>query len=99
MQGSQSVTSMRCPIRSRLHCRYSLILGICLDFHRKSGDHLNAIPFQTDDLLRIIGQKRHFADPEITENLGPDAIIPEIALKPELEIGLDGIHTLIVLKR
>ena len=69
-----------------------------LNFYRDPVDNFDAIAFQADNFLRVIGQHSHFRHPEVSENLGSDAIIPQISFKAELKIGFDGVDPLLVLK-
>src|ERR1700738_4970316 len=56
----------------------------------------NAIAFQTSDLLGIISQQAYSCDAQVAENLGANAIVTQILFKAQVEIGFNGIESLIL---
>src|SRR5436305_851088 len=58
--------------------------------------HAHAITFETFELMRIVSQQACFAHSEVTQNLSPDTVIPQVFLEPELEICFDCVESLIL---
>src|SRR5215471_13865893 len=67
-----------------------------LDFQGDALDDTQAIALEADDLRRVVGQQAQFLDAQITQDLCPDAVVPEIIFETQLEISLYGIETLVL---
>src|SRR3954470_10121447 len=59
-------------------------------------DHLNAVAFEADDFLRIVGEETKFADAEIEQDLRAEPVIAQVAAEAELRVRLDGIETFLL---
>ena len=69
-------------------------LGV--DFNGNALDDRQAVPFNPDDLSRIISHETDLPESQTDQDLRANAIIPQVRLKPQLEIGLDGVTTLVL---
>ena len=75
------------------------IVNISLVGRRLNGlsfDDLHPVFFEPADFLRIIRQQTHLRDAQVAENLGTNAIIPEVFLKSKMEVGFNRVHALIL---
>src|SRR3989338_10372147 len=66
------------------------------DFNRNTLDYLQSKTLETHDLPRVVGHETQFFETQIGQDLGPNTIIPEVRLKTQFLIGLDGIIPLIL---
>src|SRR5215470_18987973 len=57
---------------------------------------VQAVPLETDDLLRIVGQELQVLDPEVDQDLGADAVVSQVGMKPERDVGLDRVLALVL---
>src|SRR6185503_16894513 len=67
-----------------------------LNLDRYSLDHFQPVAFDANDLSRVIRNQLDLMQAEIRENLGTDAVIPQIGLEAELEIRLHRVAALIL---
>src|SRR6266852_3696784 len=56
------------------------ITDVRRDFERHPRD-FHAVALQAFDLVRIVGQKPHFTDSEVAQNLGADTVVAEVFLE------------------
>src|ERR1700684_3439179 len=68
------------------------IAGMRLDFERHPRDR-NAIAPEALNLVRIVGEQAHLADAEVADDLRADAVVAQVLLETQLQIGLDRIET------
>src|SRR5947209_10032274 len=54
------------------------------------------VAFQADDLLGVVGQELQVLDPQVDQDLSPDAVIAEIGVESERDVGLDRVLALIL---
>ena len=66
------------------------------DLQRNPFGNGQAIPFQSNDLARIIGQETDLFDAQINQDLRADAVITQIRQESQRFIGLDGIEPLVL---
>ena len=59
-------------------------------------DYLQAVTLQADTFHGIIGDQTHFPDTEFMEDLSPHAVVALISLMPQVEIGVYGVHALLL---
>lgn len=59
-------------------------------------DDFEVMAFESDDLSGVVGHQADFADAEIGDDLGADAVVAQVHGEAELEIGFDGIETLLL---
>ena len=57
---------------------------------------LQAVCFQTDTLSRIVGHQPHLMDMEMTKHLRATTIIALVGLEAKVDIGIYGVHTLLL---
>src|SRR5260370_13217755 len=55
-------------------------------------DHLESIPFQTNHLLRVVGQKAELAHAQVKKDLRAETVIAQIAWVTELGVCFHGIE-------
>jgi len=65
-------------------------------FNRDALDDLEAVPFDADDLARVIGQKLDLIAADVTQDLSPHAVVTKVGLKTEVTIRFDRVHALIL---
>src|SRR5689334_8697815 len=65
-------------------------------FDRNAFDHFESVAFNADDLSWIVREQADFSQAEIDEDLRAGAIVAQIRLEPETEIGLHGIDALVL---
>src|ERR1700683_2207354 len=66
------------------------IAGMRLDVERHPRDR-NAIAPEALNLVRIVGEQAHLADAEVADDLRADAVVAQVLLETQLQIGLDRI--------
>src|SRR4051812_32235616 len=59
-------------------------------------DHLNAVAFEADDFLWVVGEKTEFAHAKVEQDLRAESIIAQVAPEAELRVGLDGIQAFLL---
>src|SRR5215470_11999621 len=59
------------------------------DLDRDALGDVQAVPLETDDLLRIVGQELQVLDPEVNQDLGADTVVAQVGVKTERDVGLD----------
>src|SRR3990172_2045388 len=84
------------PELSLLCLEINKVPFVRVDLHRDPLNDLEAVSFETDDLLGIVCHEPHLSDPEIDKDLRADAIVPQVGLEPELDIRLDRVHALVL---
>src|SRR5439155_1953967 len=72
------------------------VAGMRHHLERRARDHVDAVGLEPHDLLRVIGEQPHAPDAEVAQDLGADAVVPEVFLEAELEVGLDGVASLVL---
>ena len=72
------------------------ILTVGGDLQRNPLHHIKAVTFQADDLLGVVGHEAHLPDPQVPEDLGPDAVVPQIRLEAQGLVGLHGVGALVL---
>ena len=68
----------------------SQVLGVVITGVHHKGDpffHLKAIPSETGDLARVVGQKPQMVDAEVGKNLSSDPVIAQVGRKTQALIG------------
>src|SRR5215210_2796167 len=68
------------------------VLGIGRRLDRNLLDHTKPEPLEPRDLLRVVREDPDRRQPEVGEDLVPDAPVPRIRWEPELEVRLDGVE-------
>src|SRR5215203_5661183 len=65
--------------------------------HRRDplGD-LEAEALETAVLAGVVGDDAHGGDPEVDEDLGADAVLPAVLGEAEVEVGVDGVPSLLL---
>src|SRR5690242_19423784 len=58
---------------------------------RQALDHLEPVALDAHNLLRVVGEDLEVLHPEIDQDLGPDAVVPQVGAESEGVIGLDGV--------
>src|SRR6266849_55216 len=58
---------------------------------RHALDHLEPIPLDADDLLRVVREDAQAFRAEIDEDLRADAVVAQVGLEAQYVIGLDGV--------
>src|SRR5690349_15071245 len=66
------------------------------DLERHALRDLDPVPLQAEHLPGIVGEQPHPTETEIAQDLRADAVVAEILLEAELEVGLDGVPTLVL---
>ena len=74
----------------------ALVVLIGRDLNRDVLHHLEAVALETDPLDGVIGHEAHLTDAELLEYLSTDTIVPLIGSMTEVDIGLDGVHPLLL---
>src|SRR5581483_8131203 len=59
-------------------------------------DHLNAVDLKPADLARVVGEQGDLVHTEVAQDLRADAVIAQILLEAELEIGLHRVAPLVL---
>lgn len=70
------------------------IVGVGLGPDGELLDDLNIIGLEPYDFTGIVGEEPDFVDPEVSEDLGAEAVVPEVHGKAETLIGFDRIEAL-----
>ncbi len=52
---------------------------------------LQPVALQADHLFGVVGHQAHLADAQVHQDLGPDAVVAQVRLEPQLLVGLDGV--------
>src|SRR4029079_9285983 len=71
-----------------------LLVGSDLDRHLL--DHLQPEAVDARELPRIVREDADRGQPEVGEDLVADAVLARILGQPELDVGLDGVHPLLL---
>src|SRR4051794_10442912 len=70
-------------------------VGRDLDGHAL--DDAQAVAVDADDLLGVVGEDAQLADAQVVEDLGADAVVPQVGAEAEAVVGLDGVEALLLL--
>src|SRR5690242_8376860 len=62
------------------------VVRVWLTLDRHLFDHLDAVTFEADHLLRVVGEETKLAHAEIVEDLRADAVIAQVARKTKFGI-------------
>jgi len=73
-----------------------LVVAAWRDLERYAFDNLQAVPFQPNNLARIVGEQPELLDAEITQNLRSKPIGPEVGRKAQPLVRLDRVQSLIL---
>ena len=55
-----------------------------------------AVAFEADDFLGVVGEELDAADAEVVEDLGAHAVVAEVGGEAEFLVGLDGVESLLL---
>src|SRR5712692_2442121 len=66
------------------------------DLDRDALDHLQPVPLDADDLLRVVREDAQAFRAEIEEDLRADAVVAQVGLEAEDVVGLDGVLALVL---
>ena len=69
-------------------------VGVHLDGHPAVDVHAELS--QLIQLVRVVGQKAHALHPQVPQDLGPDIILPLVGGKAQGQVGLQGVHALLL---
>src|SRR5262249_16919992 len=75
------------------------ILGVFARLRRHQRHALlnpQAVPFEADELLRIVCHRPERLHAEVEEDLRTDAVVPEVGRKPQSLVRLDGVRTAVL---
>ena len=72
------------------------VIFFSLHFNRYPFHHLQTIPLKPNNLPRIVRHNPDFPEPQLTQDLCTNAIVPKIRLKPKLFISLHGVFSFIL---
>ena len=91
-----SSMSRRCPIFSCFVRRYAMFstVGVIATGHPL--DDLEAEAFEAAVLRRVVGHQPHRGDPEVDQDLRPDAVLAGVGREPEVLVRLDRVATLVL---
>jgi hypothetical protein len=59
-------------------------------------DDFEVMAFESDDFSGVVGHEADFADAEVGDDLGADAVVAEVHGEAEFKVGFDGIETLLL---
>ena len=81
-----------------------MLLGLQIEAVFLGGLHLDGYPLHDGQaeigelvhLVRVVGEQAHGLHTQIAEDLGADVVLPEISGKAQGQVGLQGVHALIL---
>src|SRR5207244_10469842 len=77
-------------------CQIASVLRRRLGLDRDLLDHLEAVPLDPRDLLRIVRQDPDRREAEVGQDLVADAVVAHVRLEPELEVRLHGVEPVLL---
>ena len=72
------------------------VLRVGGGLQRHALDDVEPVTLESSVLRRVVGHEAHLGHPELHEDLGPDAVLPAIYGKPELDVGINGVPAVVL---
>ena len=70
--------------------------GTRRDLDGNTLDDLETVPFDSNNLARIIRNQLDLVQPKIRQDLRPNSIVAKVRLEPQPQIGLDGVAAFVL---
>src|SRR3712207_3330043 len=74
----------------------AVVVAVGLHLKRHALGDLEPEAPEAHHLRQVVGQEPDALEAEVLEDLGPDAVVPEVGGEAELLVGLDGVHALVL---